>query len=165
MIRAITISLLTTMMLSCDSIKYEAPDNLISEDRMVEIISEFMIINAAKGVNKTVLEDHIEDPTAYVFEKFNIDSLQFEQSNAYYTRNIETYTQIYNRVNQNLESKKLEFQVKIDARNQELDSLKLLKLNKKDSVLKLEKDNLVPEISRFRSQQKRFDTLRSAIQK
>ncbi len=166
MIRAFSF-LLSTVLLwsSCSAKKYEAPDNLISEDKMVEIISEFMIINAAKGVNKIILEEHITDPTAYVFEKYKIDSLQFQQSNAYYARNIESYTLIYNQVNQYLESKKTAFQDKIDARNRELDSLKQLKLNKKDTIPELKKNDLVPKTSRFRNQPKKFDTLRSMIQK
>lgn len=160
MIRTLMIFLFAALLLACDGKKYPEPDKLISEDNMVKIISEFMVINAAKGINKTILEEHIEDPTTYVFKKFQIDSLQFEQSNAYYSRNIESYKAIYEQVRQYLETKKTEYQDQIDTRNRELDSLKKLKISSRDSMPKLQKNDLIPKNKRFRTQPKSVDTLR-----
>lgn len=150
--------------LSCRNRSYDKPDNLIPEDKMVDIISEFMIINAAKGVNKKILEDHIEDPTAYVFEKFQIDSVQFEQSNAYYARNIERYTSIYNRVSQKLEFEKRTIENRIEAQNKRLDSLKKRKLSQKDSIPILQKSAIKPKTLKMRPQSKKIDSLRESLQ-
>ena len=158
--RILTLLLSFVTILSCRNASYDKPDNLISEDKMVDIISEFMIINAAKGVNKKILEDHIKDPTAYVLEKFGIDSMQFEQSNAYYARNIDRYTAIYNRVNQNLESKKSAIENRIETQNKRLDSLKKRKLNLKDSIPILKKSAIMPKTLKMRPQSKKIDSFR-----
>lgn len=158
--RILILFLSILLLLSCREQNFHTPENLISEDKMVEIITEFMIINAAKGINKKILEDHIADPTSYVFNKFSIDSTQFDQSNAYYSRNIELYSSIYDRVYQNLELKKTEAQSQVEAQNKRLDSLKRIKLNIKDSVPKLQKIDLVPKTPKMRTPPKKFDTLR-----
>ena len=62
--------------LSCSN-KVKKPDNLISEEKMVDIIYEASILTAAQGVNKKALEDKGIEPENFVYSKFNIDSLQF----------------------------------------------------------------------------------------
>ena len=65
---------------------------------MVDVLIDFMIINAAQGSNKKILEAAIKNPVQYIFKKHNIDSLQFENSNDYYVHNVEVYNSIYKRV-------------------------------------------------------------------
>ena len=65
---------------------------------MVDVLIDFMIINAAQGSNKKILEATIKNPVKYIFKKHNIDSLQFENSNDYYVHNVEVYNSIFERV-------------------------------------------------------------------
>ena len=69
---------------SCSNNAYKSPVDLIPEHQMVEILYDFMILNSAQGANKKILEDKLKNPLDYVFKKHNIDSIQFENSNAYY---------------------------------------------------------------------------------
>ncbi|MDB4107975.1 DUF4296 domain-containing protein, partial [Flavobacteriaceae bacterium] len=66
------ISLLVFM--SCGNTTIKKPANLISEDQMVEILYDVMILNSAKGINKQLLENNIQNPKEYIYSKHNIDS-------------------------------------------------------------------------------------------
>lgn len=125
---------------SCNNNAYEAPVDLIPEDQMVEILSDLMILNSAQGANKKILEDRLKNPLGYVFKKYNIDSTQFENSNAYYARNIDQYSLIYQRVKEKLDAKKQRIQKRIEIQNKVADSLRKLK---SDSLTKTRKKNRI----------------------
>ena len=125
---------------SCNKNAYEAPVDLIPEDQMVEILSDFMILNSAQGANKKILEDRLKNPLGYVFKKYKIDSTQFENSNAYYARNIDQYSLIYQRVKEKLDAKKQRIQKRIEIQNKVADSLRKLK---SDSLTKTRKKNRI----------------------
>ena len=108
--------------------KPSKPDNLLSEKEMINIITDISLANAAKGVQKKVIESNQINLEEYVFKKYNIDSTQFAESNNYYAYDIETYEDIYEHVRQNLEKKKQEY---IDLEKE--------KLKEKDSIRKVEK--------------------------
>ena len=125
---------------SCNKNVYEAPVDLILEDQMVEILSDLMILNSAQGAYKKILEDRLKNPLGYVFKKYNIDSIQFENSNAYYARNIDQYSLIYQRVKEKLDNKKQRIQKRIEIQNKVADSLRKLK---SDSLTKTRKKNRI----------------------
>ena len=125
---------------SCNKNAYESPVDLIPEDQMVEILSDLMILNSAQGANKKILEDRLKNPLGYVFKKYNIDSTQFENSNAYYARNIDQYSLIYQRVKEKLDAKKQSIQKRIEIKKKLEDSL--IKL-KSDSLTKTRKKNRI----------------------
>ncbi len=125
---------------SCNKNAYEAPVDLIPEDQMVEILSDLMILNSAQGANKKILEDRLKNPLDYVFKKYNIDSTQFENSNAYYARNIDQYSLIYQRVKEKLDAKKQRIKKRIEIQNKVADSLRKLK---SDSLTKTRKKNRI----------------------
>ena len=77
-----------------ESIKPPKPDNLIPRDKMASILHELFIVNSAKGVNRKLMENKGIVPEEYILNKFNIDSVQFAQSNNYYAHDIETYQSI-----------------------------------------------------------------------
>ena len=122
------------LLISCQRDKYKAPENLISEEQMVDVLYEHMLMNAAKGINKKVLEQHIQDPAQYIFDKFNIDSLQFAQSNTYYANNNEVYASIYERLKQKLESDKKAMELLVEAEKKKNDSIKKSKRKEKDTI-------------------------------
>lgn len=125
---------------SCHKNAYEVPSDLISDDKMVEILSDFMILNSTQGANKKILQDKLISPLDYVFKKHNIDSIQFENSNTYYARNIEQYSLIYQRVKHKLDAAKQRIQRRIEIQNKKADSLRKLK---KDSLTKIRKRNRI----------------------
>lgn len=116
------------------------PDNLISENKMSEVIYDIFVMNAAKGINKIVLENHGIMPQEYVYKKHNIDSLQFAKSNDYYSYDTKTYEAIIDKVKQKLEAEKAKNEVISLKEDKTKDSLFKIKVKSKkpDSILKLD---------------------------
>ncbi len=122
-------------------LKPNKPDHLIPKDKMEKILYDLYVINAAKGVNKKLLEKNGFVPETYVLTKHNIDSTQFADSNAYYAFDPDSYKKIVENVKAKLEKRKEEFEEiqKIESQKakRKRDSLRL-KQKKKDSIKKIE---------------------------
>ena len=83
-IKLVVFCLLSLILLGCYGIeKPKKPDNLIPEDKMVDVLVEIAIVSAGKGINKRTLENKGITPVAFIYKKHNIDSLQFVNSNNY----------------------------------------------------------------------------------
>lgn len=101
---------MTLTLVSCyDVQKPEKPDDLISEDKMVDVLVETVIMSSAKGINKRELENKGILPDSFIYKKHKIDSLQFVNSNNYYAYDIENFNQIYTRVKDSLEALRLHY--------------------------------------------------------
>ncbi|MGB3145961.1 MAG: DUF4296 domain-containing protein [Maribacter sp.] len=111
------------LMFSCAEELIQKPENLIPQDKMVLVLKEMAIINAAKGTNIGKLKDNGIDPTNYVFDKFEIDSAQFVDSDRYYASKPLVYETIYKSVESQLENQRLE----LEEQKRVEDSLNLLK--------------------------------------
>ncbi len=97
---------------SCQDVeRSEKPKNLIPEDKMVEVLTDLSILYSARNFNKRFLESAGFRPSTYLFEKYGIDSLQFERSNNYYSENYTVYERIYSRVKDSLEKLKTEYEI------------------------------------------------------
>ena len=83
--------------------KKEVPDNLISEEEMINILYDMSLISVSKGINKRILENNGMKPKKYILKKYDIDSLQFVTSNEYYSKDLEIYLSIYEAVLNKLE--------------------------------------------------------------
>ena len=113
------------------------PENLISKEKMVDIIYDMTLITVAKGVNKSILENNGIIPEQYLFNKHSIDSMLFAKSNEYYSYDLKTYQTIYDNVKIKLEKNKKIISDSIDILKQisgEL-SIKLIKESKKNKIL------------------------------
>ncbi len=95
-------------LLSCGEKLIEEPANLIPRDKMVLILKDMSILNAAKGINIGMLKDNGIDPTNYVFNKYEIDSAQFVESNRYYASLPLEYEAIYTEIDEIIEKEKTE---------------------------------------------------------
>jgi len=117
----------------------EKPENLIPKEKMVLILNDLAIVNAAKVTNAQILRKHDVEPTAYIFAKYGIDSIQFVESDRYYASIPEEHEEIYTVVEAKLEADK----ERIAAAKKLKDSLKALEtkatrkgLEPKDSLPK-----------------------------
>ena len=134
--------LLFLLITSCSKIeKPKKPDNLISKDKMVDIIVDINLINAAKGINKRVLEENQINPEAYILEKYNVDSIQFKASNNFYAYDIKAYEAIYKSAKEELEKRKAAWAVEGEALIRKEDSIRDAK-RKKINPIKLDKNVL-----------------------
>lgn len=101
------------MLVGCQNVKTpKKPENLIPKDQMVDILEQAYLTNAARGVeNKAILEKGIY-LDSLIYQKNNIDSLQFAKSNAYYASNLNQYSEIFR-----------ELERRLDLAQKDLDSL------------------------------------------
>lgn len=101
------------LLVSCYDIKKpKKPDNLIAKDKMVSILIDMSMFNSAKGINRRTLENKGINLEQFIYEKHEIDSLQFATSNNYYAYNIEEYEAIYDYVKDSLTQLKVEYTTK-----------------------------------------------------
>ena len=113
------------------------PDNLISEGKMADIFYDVFILNSAKGINKKIIEANGVFPEDYVFEKYNIDSLQFALSNNYYAYNTKVYSSIMDEVKAKINAEKKVYEALKEAEFE----LERKEKRKRDSIKKI-KDSL-----------------------
>ncbi len=92
---------------NCGNSLLDKPNNLINDDTMIEILTDLSIMDAMKNQNSVngTLKFEIND---YVFKKYQIDSLQFAQSNKYYASDVPKYKRMYKIVNEKLTARKTE---------------------------------------------------------
>ena len=100
---------LTLTLWCCQDVKRpEIPVNLIPEDQMAEVLTEVYLINAARSFdNRTIMDQKIK-LDSFFFRKFNIDSVQFVESNAYYTSNLNAYNKLFKKVEERMGLMKVE---------------------------------------------------------
>lgn len=100
----------------------DKPADLIAKEKMVTVLADLAILNAAKSTNISKLREQGIDPTTFVFEKHGIDSLQFVASDRYYTSIPLEYQAIYTEVEAILAQKKQD----LEEAKKLNDSLKLI---------------------------------------
>lgn len=110
------------MFASCHS-EMDKPQNLISEENMINIFYDLAIMDAMRSHNPLSLETRGLKPDSYVYAKYKIDSLQFANSNKYYAADIEKYKTMYSEVAKRLKTKiaKEEMAIKEDPNSNELE--------------------------------------------
>ncbi|WP_323787128.1 DUF4296 domain-containing protein [Psychroserpens sp.] len=104
------------------------PDNLIPKDKMADVLFDVFVFNAAKGSDHGLLQSNNVTPTIYIFEKHQIDSLQFVKSNEYYAYDVKAYEDLINKVELKIKAKKAFFEkekeLEEERRKKRLDSIK-----------------------------------------
>ncbi|MGV8993194.1 MAG: DUF4296 domain-containing protein [Flavobacterium sp.] len=101
----LSIILLFLLSISCNSNAIKKPENLIEREKMVDIIYDLSILEAAKSQKPIVLEQYKIQSNSYVYKKYSIDSTQFANSVKYYAADLEKYNAIYDSVNKKIERK------------------------------------------------------------
>lgn len=98
MIKKIQIFLILLFLVGCkDKINYEKPDNLISKEKMVDILYDMHLVVGTSNIKNTHLEKN-RNYMSLVYEKYGIDSVSFAESNLYYTSEINEYEEIFEEV-------------------------------------------------------------------
>lgn len=110
----------------------EKPKNLITKDKMVEILTESYLSNAARSVdNKSIIVKGIK-MDSLIYRNFGVDSLQFAKSNAYYAADVNTYMSIFKEV-----------ESRLDVMQKKMDSIWELDRNIKDSLSRIPKKDAI----------------------
>lgn len=135
--------LILVCFVGCNGVeKPKKPKNLIAKEKMSEIMYELYILNAAKGVNRKLLELNGIMPLEYIYKRFDIDSLQFAESNKYYAFDTEVYSAIVEKVRIDLQKDK-DLYEKLNEEDQRVrDSTRIADKKKKDSINVVKSDSV-----------------------
>ena len=90
--------LISIFIIGCST---NAPENLISEEKMESIIFDIMILNASSSSDLKIDNDMISDEL--IFRKYDIDSAQFYESELHYSRNPRIHFNIYSNVKRRIQ--------------------------------------------------------------
>ncbi len=109
---------------ACQDVKKpEKPKNLISKDKMINILTEAYLANAARSVdNKSIISKGIK-MDSLIYKNFGVDSLQFTKSNEFYASDINTYMEIFQKV-----------EAKLTGMQKKMDSIREIEKSRKDSI-------------------------------
>ncbi|MDK2771652.1 MAG: DUF4296 domain-containing protein [Flavobacterium sp.] len=83
---------------ACKNKAVEKPDNLLSEDKMINIIYDIAILQAADNYKPINLSDAGVKVNNYIYKKYNIDSTTYYQNHKYYASDVNNYKKIYKKV-------------------------------------------------------------------
>tara|TARA_B100000953_G_scaffold190459_1_gene156839 strand:+ start:72 stop:455 length:384 start_codon:yes stop_codon:yes gene_type:complete len=119
------ILLVLTTLFSCSNKEKNVPQNLMSEDQMVNFLFDINIINSSRAFRNRSELNYYNIKDSLLFKKHKIDSIIFSESNFYYASNPKLYLRIYSKLETKLKllkdslSKDLEVHTK-----KRIDSLK-----------------------------------------
>lgn len=102
------------------------PKDLIPKDQMVDLLTDLMLANGGDNVKNLNLKRNT-NYFPFVFDKYQIDTVRFKESNYYYTSRIDDYDYILGEVKERLTTLKKKYEAEIKVR----DSIDRLK---KDSI-------------------------------
>lgn len=111
--------------------KAPKPDQLIPEEKMVDILVDLAKIDAAMTYNMKYVEKNGIKPKSYIYKKYGIDSVQLTESNAYYMERFEVNKRMYD-----------EARARLQKQRKKLDSLQAIK----DSIQRMEKKSRSDEM-------------------
>lgn len=123
---------------SChEVIRPEKPENLIPKDKMVQILAEAYIGNSARSISNKILRENGMQIDSLIYARFEVDSLQLAQSNAFYASDINGYIELMQQVETELKQRKVIidslYDVEKEAKKKK-DSIKKAKLVNKAEV-------------------------------
>ena len=120
------ISLLLIFLSSCTSNTiFKKPEDIIPKDTMSLLIQDMMIASSAKFIKNTNKQKKI-NYMSFVYDKYKIDSVRFQNSNFYYISKIDLYEEIITDAKVKLENKK-KFFTKLKATQDSINKLKKIR--------------------------------------
>jgi len=107
------------------------PKNLIPKEQMVDLLTDIFLANGGDNIKNLNLQRNV-NYFPLVFEKYQIDTIRFKESNYYYTSRIDDYDEILGEVDERLKALKTQYKIEIEI----ADSLSRMR---KDSLRKLKR--------------------------
>ena len=120
-----------TLLVSCVEKVIEPPKSLIPQDKMASILYDLAILNSTKGTNPAILEKNDIELMSFIFKSYNIDSIQFAQSDLYYASIPLQYQTIYETVEARLDK---EVKLLEEEKKRKTDSIKETSKQRNDSL-------------------------------
>ncbi len=131
-------------LISCQDIeKPEKPEAFIPEDQMIDILYDISIIRSLKTYNVNEMRMLDIKPESYIYDKYNIDSIQLADNISYYAIDFNKYAALWEKVRVRLAAEHAD----VEERISKSDSIKINQIkNNRDSIMKA--NRLTPESAR-----------------
>jgi hypothetical protein len=101
----IAVVILVLSILSCSDVeKSPQPENLFSKDKMAALITDLYLVEGAISSNKGAYLKTGVQPSSFLYEKYDMDSITFQENLNYYTDRIEEYLLIMDEVQENFKT-------------------------------------------------------------
>lgn len=116
------------------------PDDLIPKEQMVDLLTDLFLASGGKSIKNTQQKRNV-DYYPLVYQKHQIDSTRFKESNYYYTSRIDEYDEILKKVDERLKKLRKHYE---DERKLQ-DSLKKGERKLQDSLKLIERKLIKPK--------------------
>jgi hypothetical protein len=101
----IAVVILVLFTISCSDVeKSPPPENLFSKDKMAALITDLYLVEGSISSNKGAYLKTGVQPSSYLYEKYDMDSITFQENLNYYTDRVEEYLLIMDEVQENFKS-------------------------------------------------------------
>ncbi len=136
--------LVSAAFMGCSDVqKREKPENLIPKDKMVDIYTDMIILDALDRTSPRTLKSFEIEVSDHILKKFDIDSSTLAQNIAFYNLEFEANQEIYDAVTRNINHKKDEIDSIVNVRDSlKKEELKLKNKTKNDSIKPKNKKSL-----------------------
>ena len=128
------LTVLLSLCAACSNVQERSvPERILSEEQMVEIYTDMMILDAVKRSSGKIYKSYDLTAQQHIYNKFNVDSILLKENIDYYNLEFEANIRIFEKVNERMNMKKDYF----DSINKIKDSIsKLKQKTKRDSLKK-----------------------------
>lgn len=137
--RKLVLFLMGILILSCGEKVVEKPENLIPKEKMADILHDLALMNAAKSAFSKTFDENGIEIMDFIYKKYQIDSVQFVESDLYYASIPLEYQSIYEDVEARIDKRKDLMDKNTKKRN---DSIRKAQEKRRDSI-RSTKDSLV----------------------
>lgn len=111
---------LALLLFGCQDVKRpELPADLIPKEMIIDIYTDSYLMNSARSINLKIITDNGINLDSTIYKKYNIDSLQFAKSNAWYSADLNEYLSIFEEVQERL--------VQLEVKKDSTDLMEVLK--------------------------------------
>lgn len=119
------IFILLMLIMSCSD--QNSPTDLMSEQQMVDFLLDINIINSSRAYRNNSDLNYYNIKDTFLYEKHNIDSLQFVNSNSYYSSKPKQYLRIYFELQKKMKFIKDSIEIELNQETKKImDSLSLI---------------------------------------
>ncbi len=119
------IFILLILIISCSD--PNSPTDLMSEEQMVDFLLDINIINSSRAYRNNSDLNYYNIKDTFLYKKHNIDSIQFVNSNSYYSSKPKKYLRIYSQLQKKMRSIKDSIEIELNKETREIkDSLSLI---------------------------------------
>ena len=107
---------------ACSNVeKAPKPKQLLSKEEMAIILSDLYIIEGAISSNRSSYIETGVQPSSYIYDKYDIDSVMFKENLNYYNDRVEDYLFIMDKIQDDLKS----LQDSVKVRQERIDKEKV----------------------------------------